>query len=34
MTLGNEPPLGTEVTLRVVLTLEAAALIVLKAKFV
>lgn len=39
MTLGNKPPLGTEVTLRVGLTLEAAAaaaaaLIVLKAKFV
>lgn len=35
MTLGNKLPLGTEVTLRVGLTLEAAAaLIVLKAKLV
>lgn len=34
MTLGNEPPLGTEVTLRVVLTSEAATLVVLEANFV
>lgn len=33
MTRGIEPPLGTEVTLRVVLTLEAGALVVLKAEF-
>lgn len=34
MTLGHEPPLGAEVAVRVVLTLEAAALVVLEAKFV
>ena len=34
MTLGNKPPLGTEVTLRVVLTSEAATLVVLEGKFV
>lgn len=34
MTLGNEPPLGTEVTLRVILTSEATALVVLEAKSV
>lgn len=32
MTRGTEPPLGTEVTLRVALTLEAGALVVLKAE--
>lgn len=32
--LGNESPLGTEVTLRVVLTSEAATLVVLEATFV
>lgn len=34
MTLGNKPPLGTVVTLRVMLTLEAATLVVLEANFV
>lgn len=33
MTRGTESPLGTEVTLRVVLSLKARALIVLKAEF-
>lgn len=33
MTRGIEPPLGTKVTLRVVLTLKAGALVVLKAEF-
>lgn len=33
MTLGNKPPLGTEVTLRVILTLETT-LVVLEANFV
>lgn len=34
MSLRNEPLLGTEVTLRVVLTSEAATLVVLEAQFV
>lgn len=34
MTLGDEPSLGTEVTLRVVLTSEVATLVVLEANFV
>lgn len=33
VTRGIEPPLGTKVTLRVVLTLKAGALVVLKAEF-
>lgn len=33
MTRGVKPPLGTEVTLRVALTLKARALVVLKAEF-
>lgn len=34
MTLGNKLPLGTEVTLRVILTSKAATLVVLEAYFV
>ncbi len=34
MTLGNKPSLGTEVALRVGLTLEATTLVVLEANFV
>ena len=34
VTLGNKPPLRTEVTLRVILTSEATTLVVLEAKSV